>query len=76
MLGQLDYQRHGRLRSAFSRSAQLIAFPPSAALPSEWRRELEALAQELGYRTAKAEEIEQEFAAVFQRIVTAAAPER
>jgi hypothetical protein len=43
------------------------AFPPSAALPSEWRRELEALAQEVGYRTAKAEEIEEEFAAVFHQ---------
>jgi len=30
----------------------------------------------LGYRTAKAEEIEEEFAVVFQRIVTIAAPER
>jgi hypothetical protein len=27
------------------------AFPPSAALPAEWRQELENLAQELGYRT-------------------------
>jgi hypothetical protein len=32
---------------------------------------LEALAQALGYRTTKAEEIEAEFTAVVQRIVTA-----
>ena len=45
-------------------------FPPGTALPAEWRRELEALAQKLGYRTRKAGDIEAEFAAVVQRIVT------
>ena len=42
----------------------------------EWRRELEALAQELGYWTTMAEELEAEFAAVVQRIVTPPDAER
>ena len=68
-LGQLDY---GRAREASQRvfaKRATHAFPPGTALPAEWRRELEALAQELGYRTTKAEQIEAEFAAVVQRIV-------
>ena len=76
MLGQLDYQRARAAAERLFAERATHAFPPSVALPSEWRRELEALAQELGYRTAKAEEIAKEFAAVFQRIVTVAAPER
>jgi hypothetical protein len=68
MLGQLD---HARTRIAAERifaERATHAFPPTAMLPAEWRRELENLAQELGYRTTNAEGIEAEFAAVLQAI--------
>lgn len=74
LLGQLDYRRtRAAVERLFAKRAT-HAFPPSAALPVEWRRELEALARELGYRTTKAEEIEAEFAALLQRIIIAPAP--
>jgi Nucleotidyl transferase AbiEii toxin, Type IV TA system len=76
MLGRLDYQRARAAAERLFAERATNAFPPRVALPAEWRRELEALAQELGYRTTKAQEIESEFAAVLERIVTAAAPER
>jgi hypothetical protein len=69
MLGQLDY---GRTRVATERvfmERATHAFPPNAALPAEWRQELENLAEELGYRSRNAERIEVEFAAVLQAIV-------
>jgi hypothetical protein len=76
MLSQLDYRRARAATERVFAERATHAFPPSRRLPAEWRQELEALAQELGYRTTKAEGIEQEFAAVFQRIVTAVAPKR
>ena len=74
MLSQLDYQRTRAAAEHIFAKRATHAFPPRAALPAEWRQELEALAQELGYRTTKVEEIEAEFAAVLQRIVTTPAP--
>jgi hypothetical protein len=73
MLGQVDYRRTRTAAERVFAERATHAFPPSAALPVEWRRELEALAQELGYRTTKAEEIETAFAEVFEQIVTAGA---
>ena len=70
MLGQLDYRRAQEAAKRVFAQRATHTFPPSAALPAEWRRELEALAQELGYRMTMAEELEAEFAAVLQRIVT------
>jgi hypothetical protein len=73
MLGQLDY---GRARAATERVFAARAthpFPPSASLPTGWRRELENLAQELGYPTTNAKGIEAKFAVVVQAIATAAA---
>ena len=70
MLGQLD---HARMRIAAERifaERATHAFPP-AALPPEWRRELENLAQELGYRTLDAAGIEREFAGVVEAMTTA-----
>lgn len=70
MLGQLD---HARTRIAAERifaERATHAFPPKAALPTEWRRELENLAHELGYRTTNAEGIQADFAAVLQAIAT------
>jgi hypothetical protein len=68
MLGQLDYAgtRVATERIFIERATH--AFPPNTALPAEWRRELENLAEELGYRTRNAEGIEVEFAAVLQAI--------
>ena len=71
MLVQLDYPGVRVAAERIFAERATHAFPPSAALPAEWRQELEALAQELGYRTTKAEGLEAEFAAVVQRIVAA-----
>lgn len=71
MLGQLD---HARMRTAAERifaERATHAFPPSAALPAEWRQEQESLAQELGYRTLDAAGIERQFAAVVQAMAAA-----
>jgi len=76
LLGQLDYRRARDAAERVFAQRATHTFPPSTALPTEWRRELEALAQELGYRTTKAEQIEAEFAAVVQRIVTPPDAER
>lgn len=76
MLGQINYRRTREAAERLFAQRATHAFPPSPTLPAEWRRELEILAQELGYRTTKAEEIEAEFAAVIQRIGTTAAGER
>lgn len=73
ILDQIDY---GRTRAAAERifaERATHSFPPSAVLPVEWRLELESLAQELGYRTTKAKEVEAEFAVVLQAIVKARA---
>jgi len=71
MLGQLDYRRTRAAAERIFTERATHPFPPSAALPVEWRRELETLAQELGYRTTNAEEIEAEFSIVLQAIATA-----
>jgi len=76
MLDQVDYRRtRGAAERLFAERAT-HAFPPKATLPLEWRRELEALAQELGYRTTKPEEIETQFAGLLERIVASPASER
>jgi hypothetical protein len=71
MLGQLDYRRTRAAAERIFAERATHPFPPSAALPVEWRRELETLAQELGYRTTNAEEIEAEFSIVLQAIAAA-----
>lgn len=71
MLGQLDYRRTRAAAERIFTERATHPFPPSAALPVEWRRELETLAQELGYRTTNAEEIEAEFSIVLQTIAAA-----
>lgn len=68
VLGKLD---HVRTRAAAQRifaERGTHSFPPSSALPPAWRRELENLAQELGYPTRNAEGIEGEFAALLDAI--------
>lgn len=71
MLGQPDYARTRITAERIFAERGTHAFPPSAALPAEWRQELENLAQELGYRTQHGEGIEREFAAVVQAMATA-----
>ena len=71
MLGQLDYPRTRIAAERIFAERATHVFPPSAVLPAEWRRELENLAQELGYRTLDAEGIEAEFAAVLRAIARA-----
>jgi Nucleotidyl transferase AbiEii toxin, Type IV TA system len=72
-LGDLDYPRTRASAKRLFEERATHAFPPSAAVPAEWRREIEALARELGYPATRAEQIEAEFAAVLERIVTAQA---
>jgi hypothetical protein len=58
LLSKLDYARtHVAAKRTFAEHAT-YPFPPRASLPAEWRRELETLAQELGYPTTNAKEIE------------------
>jgi hypothetical protein len=71
MLGKLDYVRTRAAAERIFVERETHAFPPSAQLPVEWRRELENLAQELGYPATDAEGIEAKFAAVVQAIATA-----
>jgi hypothetical protein len=68
MLGQLDYARTRIAAERIFAERATHAFPPNATLPAEWRRELENLAKELGYRTTNAEGIEADFAVVLQAI--------
>jgi len=70
MLGELEYARTRLAAERIFAERATHAFPPKAALPAEWRLELENLAQGLGYRTSNAEGIEVEFAAVLQAIAT------
>jgi hypothetical protein len=70
MLGQLDHTRTRIAAERIFAERATHAFPPKAALPTEWRRELENLAHELGYRTTNAEGIQADFAAVLQAIAT------
>ena len=71
MLGKLDYVRTRAAAERIFLERETHAFPPSAQLPIGWRRELENLAQELGYPATDAEGIEAKFAAVVQAIATA-----
>lgn len=68
MLGQLDYVRTRMAAERIFGERATHAFPPTATLPAEWRRELENLAGELGYRTTNAEGIGAEFAATIKAI--------
>jgi hypothetical protein len=70
MLEQLDYSQIRITAERIFAERATHAFPPTATLPVEWRRELESLAQELGYPTTDAEGIEAEFAAVLRALAT------
>ncbi len=73
MLGKLDSARTRVAAEWIFMERATHAFPPSAALPAEWRRELENMARELGYPATNAEGIEAKFVAVVQVIATASA---
>jgi len=66
MLGRLDYVRARSAAEQIVTERATHPFPPDTSLPAEWRRELENLAQELGYATANAEAIKAKFAVVVQ----------
>ena len=68
MLGKLDPVRTRVAAERIFAARATHAFPPSPSLPVEWRQELEHLAEELGYPTTNAEEIEARFAAVAEAI--------
>ncbi len=72
MLGQLDYVRTRVAAERIFAERATHAFPPTATIPAEWRRELKSLAHELGYRTTQAEGIEAEFAVLLKAIAAAA----
>ena len=73
MLGKLDYARTRVAAERIFMERATHAFPPSAALPAEWRRELENMVRELGYPATNVEGIEAKFAAVVHVIVTTSA---
>lgn len=73
MLGKLDYVRTRAAAERIFAERETHAFPPSAQLPVGWQRELENLAQELGYPATDAEGIEAKFAAVVHAITGASA---
>lgn len=73
MLGKLDYVRTHAAAERIFAERETHAFPPSAQLPVGWRRELENLAQELGYPATDAEGIEARFVAVVHAIAGASA---
>jgi hypothetical protein len=73
MLGKLDYARTRVAAERIFMERATHAFPPSAVLPAEWRRELENMARELGYPATNAEGIEAKFVAVVRVIATASA---
>jgi len=61
MLGQLDRVRAGATAERGFGERNTHPFPPETIIPPEWHIQLETLAAELGYRTAKAADIQKEF---------------
>lgn len=67
-LGHLDYEAAASAaRRVFSERAT-HPFPPEFAMPPEWRPELEAMAQELGFALTAAAEIERQFLDVIRTL--------
>jgi hypothetical protein len=58
MLGQLDRVRARAAAERMFGERNTHPFPPETIIPPEWHVELETLADELGYRTTKAAEIQ------------------
>jgi hypothetical protein len=58
MLGQLDRVRAPAAAERMFGARNTHPFPPETIIPPEWHVELETLADELGYRTTKAAEIQ------------------
>jgi hypothetical protein len=67
MLAQLDYRRARAATKRIFAERATHTFPPSVALPAEWRMELETLAQELGYRTCGSPKLDRAGVLTFQR---------
>jgi len=67
-LGSLDYHRvFAAARQVFFERAT-HSFPPAFKLPAEWRPELESLAVQLGFPQTSADEIEDQFLKILERL--------
>ena len=71
MLENLDYARTAAAARKVFADRDTHAFPPSLVVPAEWRPEMEALAEQLGFADTDAKSIEDRFRAVVTRIVEA-----
>ena len=72
-LGQLNYAATAAAARRVFAERATHAFPPTFVMPPEWRPELEAMAQELGFVIAVPAEIEQRFLDVIRRLSLAEA---
>lgn len=73
-LGQLNYAAAAEAsRRVFAQRAT-HPFPPAFAMPPEWRPELEAMAQELGFAVIAAGEIERRFLELVRTLADTPAP--
>ena len=67
-LGQLNYAATAAAARRVFPERATHAFPPAFVMPPEWRPEVEAMAQELGFAIAVPAEIEQRFLEVIRRL--------
>ena len=72
MLGCLDYGRATAAARIVFEERATHTFPPTFAMPAEWRPEVESLAVQLGFQQVGAGEVEERFLAVLQRLSQAA----
>lgn len=68
MLGGLDCARASAAARKVFEERATHAFPPVFTLAAEWRPEVESLAVQLGFPKTTANEIEQQFLAVLERL--------
>jgi len=71
MLHGLDYVAVAEAARRVFAARATHAFPPKFVMPAEWRPEVEALAQQLGFAQTRAEGIEKRFGEVLRRIAGA-----
>ena len=73
MLGDIDYPRASAAARKVFKDRATHEFPPVFTMPAEWRPEVESLAVQLGFPKAGADEIEERFLAIVQRLAEVAA---
>jgi len=74
-LGQLDYVAAAAAAHRVFSERATHSFPPAFSMPPEWGRELEAMAQELGFTITAAGEIERRFLEIVQTLANTPLPE-